>query len=162
MNIELETKTITENWDGTIDKNDVFYRYNIDGNLVWFSQKQNSGNIYSVSVGLNENLNKLYDVWVYCENNKLFYPNNIEIEVKYCNIKQGDIGRIVTDMHYINRLCDMIMSIFKTKEHYALWYNHHKNNKSNKHKEHHCVCCGKYTEEEHLKVCDKCASEFKF
>lgn len=29
-------------------------------------------------------------------------------------------------------------------------------------KPHHCMCCGEYIEEEHLKVCDKCASEFKF
>lgn len=28
--------------------------------------------------------------------------------------------------------------------------------------EHHCKLCGAYIEEEHLKVCDKCASEFKF
>lgn len=32
----------------------------------------------------------------------------------------------------------------------------------NKKKPNHCKCCGKYIEEEHLKVCDKCASEFKF
>lgn len=32
----------------------------------------------------------------------------------------------------------------------------------NKHKDHYCMCCGEYIEEEHLKVCDKCASEFKF
>lgn len=35
-------------------------------------------------------------------------------------------------------------------------------NEVNKHKDHHCVCCGEYIEEERLKVCDKCASEFKF
>lgn len=33
---------------------------------------------------------------------------------------------------------------------------------TNKHKEHHCVCCGAYIEEERLKVCNKCASEFQF
>ena len=32
----------------------------------------------------------------------------------------------------------------------------------NKHKEHHCVCCGTYIEEDRLKVCNKCASEFQF
>ena len=25
-----------------------------------------------------------------------------------------------------------------------------------------CECCGKYIAKEHLKVCDKCASEYKF
>lgn len=27
---------------------------------------------------------------------------------------------------------------------------------------HYCECCGEYIEQEHLKVCDKCASEYKF
>ncbi len=35
------------------------------------------------------------------------------------------------------------------------------NNEADKHKDHHCMCCGEYIEEEHLRVCDKCASEFK-
>ena len=29
-------------------------------------------------------------------------------------------------------------------------------------KEHCCVCCGDHIEQEHLSVCDKCASEYKF
>lgn len=32
----------------------------------------------------------------------------------------------------------------------------------NKHKEHHCVCCGAYIEEKRLKVCNKCTSKFEF
>ena len=32
----------------------------------------------------------------------------------------------------------------------------------NKKKPHHCECCGDYIAKEHLKVCDKCASEYKF
>ena len=32
----------------------------------------------------------------------------------------------------------------------------------NKNKPHHCRCCGAYIEEERLKVCNKCASEFQF
>ena len=34
--------------------------------------------------------------------------------------------------------------------------------RANKNKSHHCVCCGTYIEREHLKVCDKCASEYMF
>lgn len=34
--------------------------------------------------------------------------------------------------------------------------------KINKSKPHHCECCGDYIVKEHLKVCDKCASEYKF
>ena len=29
-------------------------------------------------------------------------------------------------------------------------------------KDNHCECCGAYIPNEHLKVCDKCASEYKF
>lgn len=32
----------------------------------------------------------------------------------------------------------------------------------NKHKSHHCKLCGSYIEEDNLKICYKCASEFKF
>ena len=29
-------------------------------------------------------------------------------------------------------------------------------------KSHHCILCGEYIEQDNLKVCDKCASEYKF
>ena len=38
MKIELEIKKFMEHWTGEVDTNEIFYRYNIDGNLVWFSQ----------------------------------------------------------------------------------------------------------------------------
>ena len=162
MEIVLETKQFVIDLDGKPDENDVFYRYNIDGNLVWFSQVQDIGNIYSVSVGLTDNLYKYYDVWVKCDSDRLFYPNDITIEIKREKIKTEDIDRVVSNLHYVDKLCDAIMSIFKTKEHYDLWYEHHKGDVVDKYKDHHCECCGKYIEEEHLKVCDKCASEYKF
>lgn len=34
--------------------------------------------------------------------------------------------------------------------------------KSGWNKDHYCELCGEYIEKEHLKVCDKCASEYKF
>ncbi len=162
MDIKLEKRECVEDWTGQINDKEIFYRYNINGNLVWFSQMRDSGNIYSVSVRLNDYLDDYFNVWVCCDDNKLFYPNDITIEMRHSNIKQEEVSRVVSDINYVNRLCDMIMSIFKTKEHYALWYKHHKDNEHSKHKDHHCVCCGEYIEEEHLKVCDKCASEFKF
>ena len=162
MEIKLETKQPTEDWRGGIDENDVFYRYNIDGNLIWFSQKQDNGNIYSVSVALKNISNKYFDVWVKCDDNKIFYPNNIEIEMKHSHFETEDVSRIVADIHYVDKLCNMIMSIFKTEEHYDLWYEHHKNNVMDKYKPHHCELCGTYIEQDHLKVCDKCASEYKF
>ena len=163
MEIILETKQFILDLDGKPDENELFYRYNIDGNLVWFSQEQRSGNIYSVSVRLTEDLEECFDVWVHHDNDWLsFYPNDITIVIKRAKIKIEDIDKVVANMHYINKLCDVIMSIFKTKEHYALWYKHHKDNEHSKHKDHHCMCCGEYIEEEHLKVCDKCASEYKF
>ena len=156
MDIRLELrKVIYEPNEST------FYRYNIDGNLVWFSQGY-EGNIYAVYIRLNENITKYFDVWVHCEDNRLFYPDDITIEIRHSRINQNEVGRVVSDINYINRLCDKVMSIFRMEEHYALWYEHHKDIESNRHKPHHCMCCGEYIEEEHLKVCDKCASEFKF
>lgn len=29
-------------------------------------------------------------------------------------------------------------------------------------RDHYCILCGEYIAKEHLKVCDKCASEYKF
>lgn len=127
MEIKLETKQPVIDLDGKPDENDVFYRYNIDGNLVWFSQVQDRGNIYSVSVRLTENLNEYFDVWVSRNNDMPFYPNDITIEIKRTKIKTEDVGRVVANIHYVNNLCDMIMSIFKMEEHYGLWYEKHKN-----------------------------------
>ena len=155
MDIKLELKK-------TCERDEVFYRYNINGNLVWFSQHQDNGNIYSVHVRLNDYLKEYFDVWVFCDDNELFYPNDITIEIEHSRIKQEEVSRIVSDINYINRLCDMIMSIFKTVEHYDLWSCYHEENKTNRYKPHHCMCCGEYIEEDRLRVCDKCASEFKF
>lgn len=156
MDIRLELrKVIYEPNEST------FYRYNIDGNLVWFSQGY-EGNIYVVYIRLNENITKYFDVWVHCEDNRLFYPDDITIEIRHSRINQNEVSRVVSDINYINRLCDKVMSIFRMEEHYDLWYKHHKDIEANRHKKHHCVCCGEYIEEEHLKVCDKCASEIEF
>ena len=48
MDIRLEVKKPIEN-------NEMFYKYNIDNNLVWFSQKNDNGNIYSIYIKLKEN-----------------------------------------------------------------------------------------------------------
>ena len=87
---------------------------------------QDSGNIYSVSVRLNNSPDKYFRVWVKCDDNKIFYPNDIEIEMKHSNIKPEEIGRVISDMHYIDKLCEMIMIIFKMDEHYKLWSEHYK------------------------------------
>ena len=34
----------------TRDEGDIFYRYDIDGNKVWFSQYPSNGNIYTVAI----------------------------------------------------------------------------------------------------------------
>ena len=132
MEIILETKQSILDLDGKPDENELFYRYNIDGNLVWFAQEQKSGNIYSVSVRLTEDLEEYFDVWVsHNDSRLLFYPNDITIVIKRAKIKTEDIGKVITNINYINRLCDMIMSIFKTKEHYDLWYEHHEGDMEN-------------------------------
>ena len=126
MEIQLETKQFVVDLDGKPDENDVFYRYNINGNLVWFSQEQDRGNIYTVSVRLTDNLDEYFDVWVSHNDSRLFYPNDITNEIKRATIKTEDVGRVVADINYIDRLCDAIMSIFKMDEHYKLWLDNHK------------------------------------
>lgn len=157
MDIKLETKQFVEEWTGKTNTNEIFYRYNIDGNLVWFSQHQDSGNIYSTSIRLNDSSSKYFNVWVKCDDNKTFYPNGIELEMKHSHLRTEDIGRVVADIHYIDRLCDAIMSIFKMDEHYGLWCKHHRKQDGN-----YCELCGEYIGQGIVKVCDKCASEFKF
>lgn len=126
MDIKLETKQFTEHWSGEVDYNEVFYRYNIDGNLVWFSQMQDSGNIYSISVKLGDDIDKYFKVWVRCDDDTIFYPDDIEIDIKHSCLKMEEVGRMVVNIHYIDKLCELIMLIFKKDEHYGLWCKHHK------------------------------------
>lgn len=153
MKIELEIKKFMEHWTGEVDTNEIFYRYNIDGNLVWFSQMQDSGNIYAVYVRLKECFNECFDVWIHCN----FYPDDIDIEVKNSHIKQAEVERVISDINYINNLCDVIMSIFKSEEHYGLWCKRNREEDGN-----YCELCGMYIGQGFIKICDKCASEFKF
>lgn len=78
-------------------------------------------------------------------------------------IAQDDIysGRPQTEaLAYLhNAECENLEETIEEIERIFLYFV---NLKSNQNKDHHCVCCGEYIEEEHLKVCDKCASEFKF
>lgn len=157
MKIVLEMKQFCKDFHGQINKDDMFYKYNIDGNLIWFSQNQSNGNIYTVYVRLRECLDENFDVWVHCEDNRLFYPDDVIIEVNHLRLKQVEVEKIVSDINYINKLCDMIMSIFKSEEHYALWSKYNKKNNGN-----YCELCGEYIGRGNLKVCDKCASEYKF
>ena len=157
MNIMLEMKQFCKDFHGNLDKEDMFYKYNIDGNLIWFSQNQNNGNIYTVYVRLKECIDEYFDVWVHCEDNKLFYPYNVIIEVNHLRIKPSEVEEVVHGMNYVNKLCHMIMSIFKLEEHYSLWSKHNEKNVGN-----YCELCGEYIGRGTLKVCDKCASEYKF
>lgn len=83
--------------------------------------------------------------------------NRIDVEIYLSPLramykvgKEGD-----KDANLFNNL-DSAVEKFNLLEEECLSLN------SNKYKPHHCKLCGSYIEEDNLRVCDKCASEYQY
>ena len=75
----------------------------------------------------------------------------------------GDGDRIYLDELYAKKLRTILKQIvdkFGNKENGE--QNVLSELKTNTKKDHHCEICGDYIKQDNLKVCDKCASEYKF
>ena len=105
------------------DYNESFYRYYIiDCNnervaSVWFSQMENSGNIYSVSVRLINHLDEKFDIHISYERDK-YYPVKYEISMyqnRFCN--DEELKNHIKNLQLVNLIAHTIMDIFKEEEH---------------------------------------------
>lgn len=108
------------------DEGDVFYRYNIDGTLVWFSQYQSNGHIYMVTVRPNE---KLENIEFYVQdgsNHDVYYPEWVEISTCHERLTVDSVDDYINELKYAKETAKAIMDIFESgahKEYYDKLHN---------------------------------------
>lgn len=105
------------------DYNDSFYRYYIlDCNderiaTVWFSQKEDSGNIYSVSVRILSDEFKGFDIYVTDDAHK-YYPQGYEISIPHRKLSNdSDVKEYIKKLQLVNLIAHNVMDILREEEH---------------------------------------------
>ena len=105
------------------DYNESFYRYYIldcDNErvaTVWFSQMEDSGNIYSVSIRLLGTFEAKFDLFI-THNDESSYPNEytiISYQARFHN--DEEIKLHIKNLQLVNLIAHTAMDIFKEEEH---------------------------------------------
>ena len=105
------------------DYNENFYRYYIldcDNErvaTVWFSQMEDSGNIYSVSIRLLGVFESKFDLFI-THYSKSYYPNEytvISYQDKFHN--DEEMKSHIKNLQLVNLIAHTAMDIFKEEEH---------------------------------------------
>jgi hypothetical protein len=114
----------------THDKeNEIFYRYEVDGAVVWFAQDKMSGNIYTVGITPPEKLKNIFEMYIREDSqNDSYYPMFIEIRV-HETLALDDVDAYIEKLEYAKELCHAIMSIFQNNDNFPHWNLFAKNNK---------------------------------
>lgn len=95
---------------------ETFYRYEMDGNMVWFSQDDN-GSIYSVYVSGNEKL-KGIEIHVNIECDPYCYPKNVYMITDGNRFYGPDeVDKYIEKLQYAKELCNKIAEIFNSEVH---------------------------------------------
>lgn len=103
----------------------IFYRYNIDGTLVWFEQYKDNGNIYTVSVRTTDEIKEDFNFYVEDDSPHSYYPKFVEIQTHHERLTVGQVDEYVSGILYAKRVAEAIMSIFESEEHIGLYKLHH-------------------------------------
>jgi len=115
------------------DYNEQFYRYNITDMgevvaVVWFAQMVDSGNIYSVSVAIkDEVVRDICEVFVRCGLSRdIYYPSDFHISLlsKRLNTQNFDDFKMALDAAY--EIVNKVMTIFDSPEHLNPYKEAHK------------------------------------
>ena len=105
----------------THEKDDsIFYRYEIDRTVIWFSQYKDSGCIFTVSVALPE---KFADFEVYIQDGSrddIYYPQSYYIRT-HKTLTHDNVDEYIKNLEYVKDLCEAIMSIFAVGKHKKLY-----------------------------------------
>lgn len=99
------------------DEGDIFYRYNIDGTLVWFSQYQSNGHIYMVSVRPNEELENIEFYVQDGSNHDVYYPEWVEISACHEKLTVDSVDGYINELKYAKETAKAIMGIFENGVH---------------------------------------------
>lgn len=111
----------------TRDEGDIFYRYDIDGTKVWFSQYPQNGNIYTVAIRPNEELHD--EVEFHLQEHYLgdeCYPTAIYISVGHKRLFPEQIDNHIELMRYAKKVAVAIMDIFNSGVHKECYDKFHK------------------------------------
>ena len=110
----------------TRDEGDIFYRYNVNGTLVWFSQYQDSGHIYSVIVRPSV---ELEGIKFYVQDGSMhdvFYPEWVEISVEHARLNVDQVDEHISKLKFAKEVAEVIENIFNCPEHIDLYKEFHK------------------------------------
>lgn len=102
-----------------VEDNTTFYRYNIDGNFVWFNQ-HHDGEIYYAYVKLKSPYCDYADMYIDTE--EYFYPVRARISIKNRMLEHlEDVDVYIEVLEYLKELYDAVLEIFDTEGiHYKL------------------------------------------
>lgn len=105
------------------DYNENFYRYNIlDCNddiiaVMWFTQMENSGNIYSVYIRIFPEEFEGFDIYVTDDAHK-YYPQGYEISVPHKRLStDSDMKEFIKQVQLVNLIAHNVMDILREEEH---------------------------------------------
>ena len=105
------------------DYNEQFYRYliydvdNITYATVWFAQMVDSGDIYSVSVRIrDEVMEDYFDIYIKDDNDS-FYPEYFEISSSSARLKKENFNQYKDMLDKVYDVANTVMDIFKQEEH---------------------------------------------
>lgn len=104
----------------------VFYRYNVEGNLVWFDQYIDSGNIYTVAVRTLDWIRENFQFYVQDGSQRdYYYPEFVEINTNHERLTVDQVEGYINGLLYAKQIAEAIMGIFKSGEHMELYKLHH-------------------------------------
>lgn len=101
----------------TRDEGDIFYRYNIDGTLVWFSQYQSNGHIYIVAVRPNDELEGIKFYVQDGSSYEVYYPQYVKIDVSHEEFNVDSIDDYIEKLKYAKEVAKAIEDIFNSGVH---------------------------------------------
>lgn len=106
-----------------LQPNDMFYKYAYMNNFVWFSQRADSGNIYSVTVQLDPEIAKYFKCWTNTSEPD-YYPNDGSVKFEIISnelLKDDSFEKLVCYIQFVKELRESIVEIFNLPEHKLLW-----------------------------------------
>lgn len=98
---------------------EVFYRYAIGNIKFWFSQANDSGNIYVVYVSVEDKeYADDFEICIYNnDRNDVYYPVQFRMEIRRQDILTSAIDEHIEKIKYISSIVDAIQNFFETSEH---------------------------------------------
>ena len=108
------------------DRNDIFYRYNVSGTLVWFSQNQHNGCIYSVCVRPSRELDGVEFYVQDGSRHDVYYPEWVEISVDHTRSNVDQVDEHISKLKFAKTVAKAIEDIFNCSEHIDLYKEFHK------------------------------------